>query len=43
MIAVITLIVLLGSDKPWTDDQVSGPLSRVLTWAAMGFMTVRAG
>jgi NRAMP (natural resistance-associated macrophage protein)-like metal ion transporter len=39
---LMVLIVLLGSDRTVMEEQVSGPLSRALTWAASGLMSVAA-
>jgi Mn2+/Fe2+ NRAMP family transporter len=39
---LLVLIVLLGSDRKFMEDKVSGPLSKVLTWAATGLMAVAA-
>jgi NRAMP (natural resistance-associated macrophage protein)-like metal ion transporter len=39
---LLVLIVLLGSDREFMEDKVSGLLSKTLTWAATGLMTVAA-
>ncbi|MFN2464173.1 MAG: NRAMP family divalent metal transporter, partial [Candidatus Dormibacteria bacterium] len=39
---LLILIVLLASDKKVMQSRVSGPLSRTLTWAAAGIMSVAA-
>jgi NRAMP (natural resistance-associated macrophage protein)-like metal ion transporter len=39
---LLVLIVLLGSDRTYMKDKVSGPLSRTLTWLATGLMALAA-
>ena len=39
---LMILIVLLGSDREFMADKVSGRISRALTWIAAGVMTVAA-
>jgi Mn2+/Fe2+ NRAMP family transporter len=39
---LLVLIVLLASDRSVMQDRVSGPLSKTLTWAATGIMSVAA-
>ena len=39
---LMILIVLLGSDRKFMKDRVSGRLSRTLTWAATALMTAAA-
>jgi Mn2+/Fe2+ NRAMP family transporter len=39
---LLVLIVLLGSDRSYMKDKVSGPLSKTLTWLAAGLMSLAA-
>ncbi|HEY8759355.1 MAG TPA: Nramp family divalent metal transporter [Candidatus Dormibacteraeota bacterium] len=39
---LLVLIVLLGSDRTYMKDKVSGPLSKTLTWLATGLMALAA-
>src|SRR4029077_10293750 len=39
---LLVLIVLLGSDRKFMKDKVSGLLSKVLTWAATGLRAATA-
>jgi len=39
---LLVLIVLLGSDRTYMKDKVSGRVSKVLTWLAAGLMSVAA-
>jgi NRAMP (natural resistance-associated macrophage protein)-like metal ion transporter len=39
---LLVLIVLLGSDRTYMKDKVSGTLSRSLTWLATGLMSIAA-
>jgi len=39
---LLVLIVLLGSDRAYMKDKVSGRLSKALTWLAIGLMSVAA-
>ena len=39
---LLVLIVLLGSDRSYMEDKVSGPLSKTLTWLATALMSLAA-
>jgi Mn2+/Fe2+ NRAMP family transporter len=39
---LLVLIVLVGSDRTYMEDKVSGRLSKTLTWLATGLMTLAA-